>query len=56
VAARATGALYVSTYTAFKGPAGTNDPTGLLAADGDHPNAAGHQLIARTIYTVLPSG
>jgi len=56
VAAKATGALYVSTYTAFKGPAGTNDPTGLLAADGDHPNAAGHQLIARTIYTVLPSG
>jgi lysophospholipase L1-like esterase len=56
VAAKATGALYVSTYTAFKGPAGTNDPTALLAADGDHPNAAGHQLIARAIYTALPSG
>jgi len=56
VAAKATGALYISTYTAFKGPAGTNDPTALLAADGDHPNAAGHQLIARTIYAVLPSG
>ena len=56
VAAKATGALYVSTYTAFKGPSGANDPTGLLAADGDHPNASGHQLIARTIFTVLPSG
>jgi lysophospholipase L1-like esterase len=56
VAARATGALFVSTYAAFKGAAGTNDPTGLLAADGDHPNAAGHQLIARTIYAALPAG
>jgi lysophospholipase L1-like esterase len=56
VAAKATGALYLSTYTAFKGPSGTNDPTGLLAADGDHPNAAGHQLIARTIYAALPTG
>jgi acyl-CoA thioesterase I len=56
VAAKATGALYVSTYGAFKGPAGANDPTALLAADGDHPNAGGHQLIARTIYAALPSG
>jgi lysophospholipase L1-like esterase len=56
VAAKATGALYLSTYTAFKGPNGTNDPTGLLAADGDHPDAAGHQLIARTIYAALPGG
>jgi len=56
VAAKATGALYVSTYTALKGPAGTNDPTALLAADGDHPNAAGHQLIARAIYTAVPTG
>ena len=56
VAAKATGALYISTYAAFKGPAGANDPTGLLAADGDHPNAAGHQLIARAIYSALPAG
>ena len=56
VAAKATGATYVSTYTAFKGPDGTNDPTALLAADGDHPDAAGHQLIARTVYAVLPTG
>jgi lysophospholipase L1-like esterase len=46
VAAKATGAVYISTYTAFKGPPGTRDPTALLVADGDHPNAAGHQLIA----------
>ncbi|HKN40446.1 MAG TPA: SGNH/GDSL hydrolase family protein [Acidimicrobiia bacterium] len=56
VAAKATGAMYVSTYTAFKGPAGANDPTALLAADGDHPDAAGHQLIAKTIYAALPTG
>ena len=56
VAAKSTGAMYVSTYTAFKGPNGTNDPTALLAPDGDHLDAAGHQLIARTIYGVLPNG
>jgi acyl-CoA thioesterase-1 len=56
VAAKATGAIYLSTYTAFKGATGTNDPTALLAADGDHPDAAGHQLIARTIYAALPDG
>jgi lysophospholipase L1-like esterase len=56
VAAKATGATYLSTYTAFKGPNGANDPTALLAADGDHPDAAGHQLIARTIYAALPDG
>jgi lysophospholipase L1-like esterase len=56
VAAKAAGATYVSTYTAFKGSNGTNDPSALLAADGDHPDAAGHQLIARTIYAVLPTG
>jgi lysophospholipase L1-like esterase len=56
VAAKATGAIYVSTYAEFKGPTGTNDPTALLAADGDHPDAAGHQLIARTIYAALPTG
>jgi len=56
VAAKATNALYVSTYTAFKGADGTADPTSLLAPDGDHPDAAGHQLIARTIYAALPTG
>ena len=56
VAARATNALYLSTYTAFKGADGKADPTPLLAADGDHPDAAGHQLIAKTIYAALPTG
>src|SRR5437763_3867414 len=56
VAAKATNAVYVSTYTAFKGADGKADPTSLLAADGDHPDAAGHELIARTIYGVLPTG
>jgi lysophospholipase L1-like esterase len=55
-AAKANKAIYVSTLTAFKGPNGTNDDTALLAPDGDHPDAAGHQLIARTIYAVLPNG
>jgi lysophospholipase L1-like esterase len=45
-AAAETHATYVSTDAAFHGPDGTQDPTNLLAADGDHPNAAGHAAIA----------
>jgi acyl-CoA thioesterase-1 len=45
-AADETHALYISTDAAFHGADGTQDPTGLLAADGDHPNAAGHAAIA----------
>lgn len=45
-AAAETHATYISTDAAFHGPDGTHDPTGLLAADGDHPNAAGHAAIA----------
>lgn len=45
-AAEKTHATYISTDTAFHGPDGSGDPTGLLAADGDHPNAAGHAAIA----------
>lgn len=56
VAAKATNAVYVSTYTAFKGPGGRVDPTALLAADGDHPDAAGHQVIAKAVYDALPRG
>jgi len=56
VAAKATNAVYVSTYTALKGPNGSDDPTSLLAADGDHPDAAGHQVIAKAIYDALPRG
>lgn len=32
------------------------DDTALPGPDGNHPNAAGHALIARTIDTVLPEG
>jgi len=42
-------ATYVDLYSAFKGADGGQDPTQLLAGDGDHPNAAGHRLIAQTL-------
>lgn len=35
---------------------GTKDPTALLAADGDHPDAAGHTLIADQLLAALPAG
>lgn len=40
------GAVYVDLRTAFRGPDDAWDETHLLAPDGDHPNAAGHQRIA----------
>jgi lysophospholipase L1-like esterase len=43
---------YVDIYTPFKGD-GSRDDTDLLAPDGDHPNAAGHRLIAQTIVNTL---
>jgi len=46
--ARNAGALCVDLYAPFKGD-GSRNPTALLAADGDHPNAAGNQLIASTL-------
>ncbi|MBU2670661.1 SGNH/GDSL hydrolase family protein [Actinoplanes bogorensis] len=48
-AAAASGGTYVSTAEAFHGDDGTDDPTGLLAPDGDHPNAAGQAAIAALI-------
>jgi acyl-CoA thioesterase-1 len=45
-AAAETHAKYISTDPAFHGADGSQDPTDLLAADGDHPNAAGHAAIA----------
>jgi len=42
-------ATYVDLYAAFKGADGGDDPTQLLADDGDHPNAAGHRLIAQAL-------
>ena len=52
-AARAAGAVCVGLYAPFKGN-GSKNPTALLAADGDHPNAAGHQLIASTLLASTP--
>jgi lysophospholipase L1-like esterase len=52
-AARRAGATCVSLYEPFKGN-GSKNPTALLAADGDHPNSAGHQLIAATLLAGTP--
>ena len=43
------GARFVDLYTPFRGAAGDQDDTALLAADGDHPSAAGHAVIARAL-------
>lgn len=40
---------YVDLYAPFKG-SGDVDDTDLLAADGDHPNAAGHAVIAQALF------
>jgi lysophospholipase L1-like esterase len=56
LAAKASGAKYVSTYTAFKGADGTKDDTNLLGADGDHPNGTGQLVIAQAIAAVYPKG
>jgi lysophospholipase L1-like esterase len=47
------GATCVDLYAPFKGN-GSRNPTPLLAADGNHPNAAGHQLIASTLLAATP--
>ncbi len=51
--AAAQGDTYVDIYGPFKGD-GSRDDTNLLASDGDHPNAAGHALIAQTLLHALP--
>jgi len=51
--AQSADATCVSLYAPFKG-SGSINPTSLLAADGDHPNAAGHQLIASTLLAATP--
>jgi lysophospholipase L1-like esterase len=55
LAAQASGARYLATTPVFKGADHSQDPTNLLAADGDHPNAAGHQAIADAIYAAEPA-
>ncbi len=50
------GATCVDTYTPYKGEDGGKDPTELLASDGDHPNPAGHLVIARAMFAAgLPA-
>ncbi|MBC7372582.1 MAG: SGNH/GDSL hydrolase family protein [Frankiales bacterium] len=46
--ALATGATYVDLYAPFEQQT-LGGLTALLASDGDHPSAAGHQLISRTL-------
>jgi acyl-CoA thioesterase-1 len=44
---------YVDLRAAFKGPDYDLDETRYLARDGDHPNAAGHQLIAAAVVDAV---
>jgi acyl-CoA thioesterase I len=46
-------ARYVDLRTAFRGPGHDQDETDLLAPDGDHPNAAGQQVIAAAVEGAL---
>jgi lysophospholipase L1-like esterase len=47
------GSAYVDLRAAFKGPSYTYDETHYLSNDGDHPNAAGHQQIAKATQAVI---
>lgn len=51
-AAAADDATYVNIYTPFKDSANI---TTLLAPDGDHPNLAGHTLIAQLLLAATPN-
>jgi acyl-CoA thioesterase I len=51
--AAATGSHYVDLRAAFKGPDYLYDETHFLTSDGDHPNAAGHEQIAKAVEAVL---
>lgn len=53
--AAAAGATYVDLYAAFRVD-GAADDTALLASDGDHPSAAGHQRIAEVLADYLDRG
>jgi acyl-CoA thioesterase I len=47
------GSAYVDLRAAFKGPSFGYLETHYLSSDGDHPNAAGHQAIARATEAVI---
>jgi acyl-CoA thioesterase I len=47
------GSAYVDLRAAFKGPSYSYDETHYLSNDGDHPNEAGHQKIARATQAVI---
>jgi lysophospholipase L1-like esterase len=51
--AHATGSTYVDLHQAFRGPRGARDETRFLASDGEHPDARGHQRIARAIAATI---
>lgn len=51
--ARTEDVTYADIYTPLVGTDGTRDPTTLLADDGDHPNAAGHALLAAAVVKAL---
>ena len=53
-AARTFGDACVDLYTPFLSTDGTRNPTALLASDGDHPNATGHEVIARALLATTP--
>lgn len=48
-----TGSRYIDLRAAFKGPNYTYDETHYLSSDGDHPNADGHEQIAKAADGVL---
>ncbi|MFC8504469.1 SGNH/GDSL hydrolase family protein [Pedococcus sp. NPDC057267] len=52
--AQSAGDVCVDLYHPFLGADGTNNPTSLLAEDGDHPDAAGHTLIAKALLSETP--
>jgi acyl-CoA thioesterase I len=47
------GSAYVDLRAAFKGPNYAYDETRYLSNDGDHPNAAGHEQIAKATEAVI---
>ncbi len=52
--AQSTGSAYADLWLAFRGTT-SRDDTALLASDGDHPDAAGHAVIAAAVVRVLRS-